>query len=102
MSGVASPDASSSSWHWEMPERSEEHTSELQSIMRISYSGFCFKKKNKKAIQENNAPCKNQHNPRKKTRRTLLLTQTYQPTNNSRHNETIHSKHHKHSDLLKT
>src|SRR3546814_8290521 len=26
-------------------ERSEEHTSELQSLMRISYAGFCFKKK---------------------------------------------------------
>src|SRR3546814_5100284 len=26
--------------------RSEEHTSELQSLMRISYAGFCFKKKN--------------------------------------------------------
>src|SRR3546814_8405931 len=25
--------------------RSEEHTSELQSIMRTSYAGFCFKKK---------------------------------------------------------
>src|SRR3546814_9718904 len=25
--------------------RSEEHTSELQSLMRISYAGFCFKKK---------------------------------------------------------
>src|SRR3546814_4764666 len=25
-------------------ERSEEHTSELQSIMRISYAGFCLKK----------------------------------------------------------
>src|SRR3546814_2016755 len=25
--------------------RSEEHTSELQSLMRISYSFFCFKKK---------------------------------------------------------
>src|SRR3546814_3128200 len=24
--------------------RSEEHTSELQSLMRISYAGFCFKK----------------------------------------------------------
>src|SRR3546814_4940157 len=27
--------------------RSEEHTSELQSLMRISYAGFCLKKKNK-------------------------------------------------------
>src|SRR3546814_7364040 len=28
--------------------RSEEHTSELQSIMRISYAVFCLKKKTKK------------------------------------------------------
>src|SRR3546814_9357519 len=28
--------------------RSEEHTSELQSIMRISYAVFCLKKKNNK------------------------------------------------------
>src|SRR3546814_1758844 len=28
--------------------RSEEHTSELQSLMRISYAVFCFKKKNTK------------------------------------------------------
>src|SRR3546814_4117258 len=32
--------------------RSEEHTSELQSLMRISYAVFCLKKKNKK-IQKN-------------------------------------------------
>src|SRR3546814_6603854 len=30
------------------PERSEEHTSELQSLMRISYAVFCLKKKNNK------------------------------------------------------
>src|SRR3546814_9928417 len=30
------------------PERSEEHTSELQSLMRTSYAGFCLKKKIKK------------------------------------------------------
>src|SRR3546814_2707695 len=29
-------------------DRSEEHTSELQSLMRISYAVFCLKKKNKK------------------------------------------------------
>src|SRR3546814_5730254 len=28
-------------------QRSEEHTSELQSLNRISYAGFCLKKKNK-------------------------------------------------------
>src|SRR3546814_7781175 len=35
--------------------RSEEHTSELQSLMRISYAVFCLKKKNhdrKKEIQQ--------------------------------------------------
>src|SRR3546814_3796264 len=30
----------------EFLERSEEHTSELQSLMRISYAVFCLKKKN--------------------------------------------------------
>src|SRR3546814_1280992 len=31
----------------DMVVRSEEHTSELQSLMRISYAVFCLKKKNK-------------------------------------------------------
>src|SRR3546814_5732212 len=36
--------------------RSEEHTSELQSLMRISYAVFCLKKKNNtKSIQTNKA-----------------------------------------------
>src|SRR3546814_7414414 len=30
---------------WTEPTRSEEHTSELQSLMRISYAVFCLKKK---------------------------------------------------------
>src|SRR3546814_7279112 len=30
----------------DMTPRSEEHTSELQSLMRISYAVFCLKKKN--------------------------------------------------------
>src|SRR3546814_10196834 len=34
--------------------RSEEHTSELQSLMRISYAVFCLKKKQKKEINEQN------------------------------------------------
>src|SRR3546814_8901268 len=29
---------------WSLPARSEEHTSELQSLMRISYAVFCLKK----------------------------------------------------------
>src|SRR3546814_2502224 len=33
-------------------ERSEEHTSELQSLMRISYAVFCLKKKNTRRITQ--------------------------------------------------
>src|SRR3546814_3474259 len=37
--------------------RSEEHTSELQSLMRISYAVFCWKKKtNKQAYQHPTPP----------------------------------------------
>src|SRR3546814_2010558 len=36
------------------PLRSEEHTSELQSLMRISYAVFCLKKK-KKTTMKNRA-----------------------------------------------
>src|SRR3546814_4376699 len=39
-------DAGSPVWrHWLRFLRSEEHTSELQSLMRISYAVFCLKKK---------------------------------------------------------
>src|SRR3546814_4416270 len=34
--------------------RSEEHTSELQSLMRISYAVFCLKKKTKQIIRKYN------------------------------------------------
>src|SRR3546814_4675289 len=40
---VASPDPEQFRHTW----RSEEHTSELQSLMRISYAVFCLKKKKK-------------------------------------------------------
>src|SRR3546814_5509224 len=54
-----------------LPARSEEHTSELQSLMRISYAVFCLKKKknkNKQYIKQ-----KNTHN---NTRPTEKSTQT--------------------------
>src|SRR3546814_3914341 len=34
--------------------RSEEHTSELQSLMRISYAVFCLKKKNNTSYNHHN------------------------------------------------
>src|SRR3546814_2428396 len=36
--------------------RSEEHTSELQSLMRISYAVFCLKKKKKEITQPKSLP----------------------------------------------
>src|SRR3546814_6249786 len=36
-------------------DRSEEHTSELQSLMRISYAVFCLKKKNKHTLKTTKA-----------------------------------------------
>src|SRR3546814_2741451 len=35
-------------WESSLDGRSEEHTSELQSLMRISYAVFCLKKKKKR------------------------------------------------------
>src|SRR3546814_8787299 len=37
--------------------RSEEHTSELQSLMRISYAVFCLKKKHKTHINNTHTIC---------------------------------------------
>src|SRR3546814_6364942 len=44
------PGAKISAWSYYSP-RSEEHTSELQSLMRISYAVFCLKKKTHKTTQ---------------------------------------------------
>src|SRR3546814_4193457 len=42
----------SAEWMVSAPSRSEEHTSELQSLMRISYAVFCLKKKTITKISE--------------------------------------------------
>src|SRR3546814_8654033 len=39
-------------YHWLENDRSEEHTSELQSLMRISYAVFCLKKKKKTSTNQ--------------------------------------------------
>src|SRR3546814_4454317 len=53
-----------SSWRITSPSircvRSEEHTSELKSLMRISYAVFCLKKKNKKKKKQTNQDQKKQ------------------------------------------
>src|SRR3546814_5548066 len=50
-SNVGDPAIPVSAADWESSmTRSEEHTSELQSLMRISYAVFCLKKKNRIAL----------------------------------------------------
>src|SRR3546814_8243306 len=44
--------------------RSEEHTSELQSLMRISYADFCLKKKNRTNQTTSSLLQKTQHHPK--------------------------------------
>src|SRR3546814_10626148 len=44
------------------PDRSEEHTSELQSLMRISYAVFCLKKKIQLSLIRLNTNNNNIHN----------------------------------------
>src|SRR3546814_6213864 len=39
----------------ELAQRSEEHTSELQSLMRISYAVFCLKNKNTRPTHDHGA-----------------------------------------------
>src|SRR3546814_8872822 len=46
----------------EQPERSEEHTSELQSLMRISYAVFCLKKKTTQTDETTEKITQNKHN----------------------------------------
>src|SRR3546814_10342246 len=41
---------------WRCGARSEEHTSELQSLMRISYAVFCLKKKKHEHIKTHQHP----------------------------------------------
>src|SRR3546814_4401478 len=50
--------------------RSEEHTSELQSLMRISYAVFCLKKKNEKKQQRYRETTDNTHI--RKTRQSIV------------------------------
>src|SRR3546814_2472451 len=49
--------------------RSEEHTSELQSLMRISYAVFCVKKKKSHIYKKHNRACEQHENNTTKIKR---------------------------------
>src|SRR3546814_7599443 len=51
---------------WQGAIRSEEHTSELQSLMRISYAVFCLKKKKENIIKKYNQANKKNNYPTNK------------------------------------
>src|SRR3546814_7923233 len=55
-------------------ERSEEHTSELQSLMRISYAVFCLKKKKKKTASKKIIQYHRKQQNNKKTTRDTTET----------------------------
>src|SRR3546814_10370734 len=57
-------------------ERSEEHTSELQSLMRISYAVFCLKKKKKLIQIITNKLTIQQHVPKFNTSTTSYFNET--------------------------
>src|SRR3546814_3437747 len=66
-------------------DRSEEHTSELQSLMRISYAVFCLKKKTRNQQECNLNTVTQQYKDRRSTRDIpvtgckLIITHTPQP-----------------------
>src|SRR3546814_8371257 len=64
----------------DLPERSEEHTSELQSLMRISYAVFCLKKNKKKKKQTQVHKSQTQNNKqeinKRNTQRLIDKTQS--------------------------
>src|SRR3546814_2110941 len=61
-------------------QRSEEHTSELQSLMRISYAVFCLKKKNKRPRRLQALRCLTKTH----RRHTMPLLTQYLPTTKRR------------------
>src|SRR3546814_5354760 len=54
--------------------RSEDHTSELQSLMRISYAVFCLKKKKQTTVYQHNISPTKQHTTTTKRTTTTPFT----------------------------
>src|SRR3546814_7520755 len=69
--------------------RSEEHTSELQSLMRISYAVFCLKKKKKNKEKTHYIE---QYSMTANERNTINIIQQVLTTNT--HKRTRHSRYH--------
>src|SRR3546814_8678252 len=53
-------------------DKSEEHTSELQSLMRISYAVFCLKQKNKHDIRQTHVILSDKHTDKLPRRNNIV------------------------------
>src|SRR3546814_7867927 len=62
--------------------RSEEHTSELQSLMRISYAVFCLKKKKKVTILKTTIPYEITKHMRNTTEKSINIQIQYRRRRN--------------------
>src|SRR3546814_2852991 len=60
--------------------RSEEHTSELQSLMRISYAVFCLKKKKYRKIREESSQIESDYQQQHATKPTILADANIETT----------------------
>src|SRR3546814_9447565 len=78
------------------PHRSEEHTSELQSLMRISYAVFCLKKKTTQIyIRIRNTTLKQNLHQQENGNTTLLINRPHTDTlTQSQPIRTSHQKYH--------
>src|SRR3546814_3539314 len=66
--------------------RSEEHTSELQSLMRISYAVFCLKKKNNQSKNNHLRHYSNRQN-KNIQEQNKITTSSYKIDRNNTHNK---------------
>src|SRR3546814_10247808 len=60
--------------------RSEEHTSELQSLMRISYAVFCLKKKKQYKTSNKNSTTTAEERTKKQTKQVIVDEMTITTT----------------------
>src|SRR3546814_2407683 len=81
--------------------RSEEHTSELQSLMRISYAVFCLKKKTKATLIDDNTKIAMQLEIKNFHHKTLLLPHNTQNRTDEYMNRN-HQSHLSHNTTKRT
>src|SRR3546814_9761878 len=82
--------------------RSEEHTSELQSLMRISYAVFCLKKKKKTQKQNKPIKCSNKTKKENMSICNTIKDNTYTSCHNSEYGtkSSSHEQQYSHGPII--